>query len=174
VSSSSKTAIATPSTSPDFKPTFAKVPVRYNPESDEAMNRRQAARTGGLRAQEKPAFHVRIAGADDTRAAAQRDGRDRVGCRREVLRPAPSTQPNHHVLCQAAKRCCHYESVPDRARAGAVNPRLIPPHYNMNLASRSIGASAKPTPLILAQTLVLPSRQACPRVASAALERSYQ
>jgi myo-inositol catabolism protein IolC len=28
----------------DFKPTFVKVLVRYNPESDEAMNRRQAAR----------------------------------------------------------------------------------------------------------------------------------
>lgn len=28
----------------DFRPTFVKVLVRYNPESDEAMNRRQAAR----------------------------------------------------------------------------------------------------------------------------------
>jgi 5-dehydro-2-deoxygluconokinase len=28
----------------NFKPTFVKVLVRYNPESDEAMNRRQAAR----------------------------------------------------------------------------------------------------------------------------------
>ena len=28
----------------DFKPTFVKVLVRYNPESDEAINRRQAAR----------------------------------------------------------------------------------------------------------------------------------
>jgi 5-dehydro-2-deoxygluconokinase len=32
----------------DFKPTFVKVLVRYNPESDEAMNRRQAARLRGL------------------------------------------------------------------------------------------------------------------------------
>src|SRR4029077_5029528 len=63
--------------------------------------------------------------------------------RREVLRPAPSTQPNHHVLCQAAKRCCHHESAPDRARAGAVTSRLIPPHYNMKMASRSIRRQCK-------------------------------
>jgi 4-alpha-glucanotransferase len=43
----------------------------------EAMNRRQgaAARAGGLRAQERPAFHVRIAGADDARAVRPAGGR---------------------------------------------------------------------------------------------------
>src|SRR5258707_14727215 len=62
----------------NFKPTFVKVLVRYNPESDEAMNRRQAARlprADGLRAQERPAFHVRIAGADDARAVRPAGGR---------------------------------------------------------------------------------------------------
>jgi myo-inositol catabolism protein IolC len=60
----------------DFKPTFVKVLVRYNPESDEAMNRRQAAaQAGGLRAQDRPIFHVRIAGTDDARAVGPAGGR---------------------------------------------------------------------------------------------------
>jgi myo-inositol catabolism protein IolC len=62
----------------DFKPTFVKVLVRYNPESDEGDEPPAggaAARTGGLRAPERPAFHVRIAGADDARAVRPAGGR---------------------------------------------------------------------------------------------------
>jgi 5-dehydro-2-deoxygluconokinase len=61
----------------DFNPIFVKVLVRYNPESDEAMNRRQAARlrAGGLRAPAQPASPVRTVGADDARAVGPAGGR---------------------------------------------------------------------------------------------------
>jgi myo-inositol catabolism protein IolC len=52
----------------DFKPTFVKVLVRYNPESDETMNRRQAARLRELadHVHRIGSIHVRIAGASPT------------------------------------------------------------------------------------------------------------
>jgi hypothetical protein len=107
-----------------------------------------------------------------TRAGADREGEDDG----RSLGPAPSTSqiitfsaklPNAVVTMKASP------TARERHASRCGYSRLIPPHYNMKMASRPIGASAKPTPLIGAQTPVLPS-QACPRVASAALERSYQ
>ena len=50
----------------EFNPTFCKVLVRYNPEGNKELNRRQAAppeAVVGLPAQDQPALHVRAAGA---------------------------------------------------------------------------------------------------------------
>ncbi|MGC2203984.1 MAG: hypothetical protein WA633_28045 [Stellaceae bacterium] len=52
----------------EFKPTFVKVLGRYNPESDEALNRRQATWLRELADYTHKSglgFHVRIAVADD-------------------------------------------------------------------------------------------------------------
>ena len=55
-----------------FDPTFAKVLVRYNPEGDAELNRRQTARLGQaeqLAARPEPQVPVRAAGAGHDRAA---------------------------------------------------------------------------------------------------------
>jgi 2,4-dienoyl-CoA reductase-like NADH-dependent reductase (Old Yellow Enzyme family) len=77
--------------------------VRYNPESDEAVNRRQAARLRELadyvhKSNQHFMFELLVPMTQERRRSATR------AIRWEVLRPAPSTQLNHHVLCQAAMK----------------------------------------------------------------------
>ena len=73
-----------------FRPTFAKVLVRYNPEGDAALNDRQTVPPEAavrLPPRQRPAVHVRAARA--ARPGAAGSGRRRP----EGLRPASSAPP---------------------------------------------------------------------------------
>ena len=73
-----------------FRPTFCKVLVRYNPEGDAAMNRRQTDRlkrlSDYLHAQRARPVHVRAAGARNAGAARA------VRRRQEGIRPGASAR----------------------------------------------------------------------------------
>ena len=87
-SSTSSTARTSPSTS-KFRPTFCKVLVRYNPEGDAALNRRQRERlkrlSDYLHSGGPSRVHVRAAGARE-KAQLERSGGDKKEYDQE-LRP---------------------------------------------------------------------------------------
>jgi hypothetical protein len=60
---------------------------------------------------------------------------------REVLGPAPSTQPNHHVLCRAAKRCHHHGSVLERPPAAREAVQLPHGLFHRATTRKWIGTS---------------------------------